>query len=77
MEVELDQVEREFMGSSMEDLKVRRMSASDEAEARRMRSEKVRERKRVDLVVLAIGKQNTRMERGWSINSFLGVHSLL
>ena len=52
--VELDQFEREFVGSSMEALKLRRMSASDEAVVR-MKSEKVRERKRVDVVEVAIG----------------------
>ena len=72
--VELDQFEREFVGSSMEALKVRRMSASDEAEER-TKSEKVRERKRVDVVEVAIGGFT---ERDWIVllyQSFLCVLS--
>lgn len=50
------------MGSLMEALKVRRMSASDEAEVRE-KNKKVRERKSVDLVVVAIGGHKRERER--------------
>lgn len=44
MEV-LDQLERWFMGSSMESLNMRRLSASDDEAELRMKKEKLRERK--------------------------------
>lgn len=65
MDVELDQVEREFVGSSMEDLKARRIFASDEAELRRTRSEKVREKRSKGLVEVAIGRSSFSERTCW------------
>lgn len=56
VDVVLDQFERDFLGSSMADLKLRRMSASEEmAEEHRKKREDVRERKRRKMEALAIG----------------------
>lgn len=68
MREELDQLEREFLESLMEALKVRRMSASEDDELR-MRNVEIRERNKGNVQVVAIGGGDSERERAWLCSS--------
>lgn len=61
MREELDQLEREFLESLMEALKVRRMSASEDDELR-IRNVEIRERNKGNAQVVAIGGGDSERE---------------
>lgn len=72
MREELDQLEREFLESLMEALKVRRMSASEDDELR-IRNVEIRERNKGNAQVVAIGggdsERERERERDWLFSS--------